>query len=483
MPRFLRILAGRLHLLVTSGVPLSRLERLNDKILTLIMENLQLTFEFDSHYIGKPEIRNRNDLWSLSLSSRRLNKIATPVLFRTFIQTKNHALPAFIKQLLSKSELGYYVKRIFCTSQNRVSENFSMDAHGFTSMDYEVCFELLKNRSGLNNFDGMRDIKSGSWGALLALLLCLVPSLEEITLFDHGRPTSFWLRDILDRAARDQAENNNSSFSLSHLKRVTFHYARDGLSSQFCQIAPFLCLKSVEIFHVTKMDILNDVESWSFSVGEQRYVNTEPTIIPRDCVFQTKHIRLDHCRIRHNRFREFFKCFRSLQSLEYIYGGQDGCGSGRFNGSEFGLAISHLKPSLEYLRITSCSELQVKKLDRHGDLVPSHWLLGPCLSDFEKLVELYIDRAVFSASADAQRDDEAEVSYEETNLFPKCLEKLTVSRGLIEPRQIAYLVKQRGELVPSLKVLKICMRRVAPYKRERLLDAYKAAGIDLLFFK
>jgi hypothetical protein len=56
--------------------------------------------------------RSRNKLLvPLVLCSRRLNRIANPVLYTAFVQTGEQALPAFLSLLTEKPEMGAHVKR------------------------------------------------------------------------------------------------------------------------------------------------------------------------------------------------------------------------------------------------------------------------------------------------------------------------------------------------------------------------------------
>jgi hypothetical protein len=69
----------------------------------------------------------------LVLFSRWLNRITTPTLYRTFVQTKYKVLPSFLRILSEKPRIGLLVKKILVYEVDKED----MDMGGFSREDLE----------------------------------------------------------------------------------------------------------------------------------------------------------------------------------------------------------------------------------------------------------------------------------------------------------------------------------------------------------
>jgi hypothetical protein len=111
----------------------------------------------------------------LALCSRRLHRIANPILYQTLAQTGGQALPAFLRLLESRPERGAYVKA-FVVSDH--SEEERMDMKDFSRLNLDtlgvglklVDYFLLKKPRWVS------DLEDGNWQAAVALLLLLLPA-------------------------------------------------------------------------------------------------------------------------------------------------------------------------------------------------------------------------------------------------------------------------------------------------------------------
>ena len=123
----------------------------------------------DYPYIPFSARRRTKFLGSLALCSRRLNRMASPILYKTFVQTRERALPAFLRLLSSRPERGAYVTKFVVSAYNAAEERFyRRDMLDFPRLDLVtlgVELELLDyfqlKRPELDHKSGKRRLERG----------------------------------------------------------------------------------------------------------------------------------------------------------------------------------------------------------------------------------------------------------------------------------------------------------------------------------
>jgi hypothetical protein len=90
------------------------LENLSDGLLLEIAQWVGAG-AYHSSIINIIAVRRTQFLGSLAQCSRRLNTIASPLLYKTFTQTKKEALPAFLRPVLEKPKIGEGVRKFVAT--------------------------------------------------------------------------------------------------------------------------------------------------------------------------------------------------------------------------------------------------------------------------------------------------------------------------------------------------------------------------------
>jgi len=99
---------------IFQGLQKVTLETLPDEFLLSIVK----AFEVDVLDIDMLEesVKLRTALSKLALCSKKFNKLTTPALYSTLVQTSTEVLPGFIKGMLDRPERQQYVKQIVASS-------------------------------------------------------------------------------------------------------------------------------------------------------------------------------------------------------------------------------------------------------------------------------------------------------------------------------------------------------------------------------
>jgi hypothetical protein len=396
------------------------LYKLSDDILLEIAEWVN-TNGYIPDYSSVTE-RGTKFLASLVLCSRRLNSIATPVLYRTFVQTKYGALPAFLRTILEKPQLGALVKDIVVSE---IDEEESMEMGGLSRQEIE---RLGLGADVLGNFEREKsnwidDIEAGKWQAVAALLILLLPGLEEIVIASYHGPDlvrNGYINTALAYAAHQQL-TPHSQQALRNLKTVSMAYCDTESGMSMEAILPFCALPSVT---AARIHMASDDE---FTPSSQRY--------------QTKDLQINSSNIASGALINILRCFPDLKKLFYENGGSIvGCED--FLPQYLGRAIEHLKGCLEELTVLDQGGYMGN--DEEQEAIGS-------LAGFQKLRRVAMDYDCL-LKADSQINDENEDEDEGdgdgkprlVKVLPPSLEFLAVAR--CEPDildQIRELLEQQ----------------------------------------
>jgi len=202
-------------------------------------------------YINPPTILSLHGcvkpLASLALISRHLNQITTPLLYRTFVQTQGSAIPTMLRLLVNMPEIGSLVKRLVISE---LDESIGMDMLGFSRKELG---RLGLDEETLEHFeierpDWIEHVEAGEWQAVVALLLVVLPSLQEIDFVSYHKAGLFefatrYTDTVLEYAAAKQLIPN-SEYCLRNLKKVSMKFDdRDDISIGFLLL--FCALPSI----------------------------------------------------------------------------------------------------------------------------------------------------------------------------------------------------------------------------------------------
>jgi hypothetical protein len=373
------------------------LDALSDELLVEIVEFVNAS-DYRDLYNYDPD-RGWRSLAKFALCSRRLNRIATPILYRNFKQTGERGgekrLPTFLHLLKEKPELGACVKSFTVSEISKDDEN--MDMKGFSRQDVQKCglgpdavgFMESKKPNWLDN------LEAGDWRAVVAFLLFLLPALEEIDITCSScYPESGYIDAALAYAASQQLKPD-AQHSLRHLMTVWMDYWDTEMGMSINVLLPFCALPSVTAARINR-------------AFEDDFQLPSP---PPQCHVLDLHI--SHSNIGPEAIGHILRCFPSLKVLHYGNAGSN-VGYEDFLPQYLGGAISHLHETLEELTVLSYEN------KTYGDEET-----GPIgsLTEFKNLkrITTYYDCLLKPDPGDA-------VGQRLTNILPSSLERLAVSQ-------------------------------------------------------
>jgi len=151
-----------------------------------------------------------SDLMSFYLCSRRLYTITQPLIYSTFTQTGQHALPNLLRSILARPQLATYIKNLDLSILGPTrSYSFSDIDTSFLSESDRACIRARLLSAGWSK-EWVRDwvtrltTDKDNWDAAAGLLICLCSqSLESIALHGGERIETKTLRSTLEYAASE----------------------------------------------------------------------------------------------------------------------------------------------------------------------------------------------------------------------------------------------------------------------------------------
>lgn len=150
---------------------------------------------------------------ALSRVSRHFHEITEAHLYATFEQDEvsGAAIPLFLRTLLAKPQLCRHVKRWIGNTCNYLA--IEMESLGEENHEvlHFLIYYLLEGQS-VDHKKWFHAAKDGSWDALAAIVLSILPNLEEVVFLDYGHPDGYpFLGAVLERAKpfqdMDQADS------------------------------------------------------------------------------------------------------------------------------------------------------------------------------------------------------------------------------------------------------------------------------------
>jgi hypothetical protein len=392
---------------------------------------LSLSDELLLEIVEFASVRARSS-WLLNLCtcSRRLYNITEPILY-TRIKEWGESLPKLLCRIVERPDLGRRVKSWSGAAVEITEEEGSFDMSTVEEAEWERIrgtvnqIELNEN----NAHSWFEAIQDGSWDAMTALLLHLLPNLRELNFSmwspvnDDGWTGAYnqypFTQDTVTLAASEASILTKlESFSIE---------ADDDEECGLClsQFVPFLQIPSLLTF--TAFAVSNEINS-------EEYLQFNGL---QHCRFSVKNLSLINSNLHSIMLKSFFGCFSRLETLHYVHGARY-FGHSDFEPSGMMEALQCLKPTLKELHII------VEDMEAEDYAYPI-----ASFSDFDHLKILTITTPILL-------DDRADVSRTVVSIdcLPSSIESLTLEDfGSAFKSWICELVWQKRFRTPNLKYL------------------------------
>jgi hypothetical protein len=390
---------------------------------------LSLSDELLLEIIEFASIKARSS-WLLDLCtcSRRLYDITEPILY-TRIKEWGESLPKLLCRIVERPDLGRRVKSWSGAAVEITEEEGSFDMSAVEEADWKrirgTVDQIELNESNAHSwFEAIRD---GSWDAMTALVLHLLPNLQKLNFSmwspvnDDGWAGVYnqypFTQDTVTLAA-------SGASILTNLESLSIE-ADDDEELCLSQCVSFLQIPSLLTFKAFAIsDKINSEEHLQFK-GLQHGR------------FSVKNLSLINSSLNSLMLKSFFGCFSRLETLHYEHSTQY-LGHSDFESSRMMEALQHFKPTLKELHII------VEDTEGGADLYP----MGS-FSDFNYLKSLTITTPfLLEDRADAPGEPVS------TDCLPSSLESLTLKDfGLAFISPVCELVRQKRFRTPNLKYL------------------------------
>ena len=282
-----------------------------------------------------------------ALCSRRLNNIASPLLYRSFTQrsTNRAALTALLRTVMQKPILGAEVKKLAVTDIDQLLDNIEMSP--FSPVNFQHCQITIRSLEiSIDKFGWMAALKRGSCDAMVALLLFFLPSLEEFNILSSGGSESFpsYLNQIVRHIAFNQRIKNpiRQVLALSSLQRFSYN---SGFSNTHGETGVILPWCEIPSMRTVRAFMWEEDNQWVSSLDEQ-------VSSPSSGRYHVQNLRMEDSGVDTAVLRILLPCFDSLNKFYYRHG----CANGEpvnFLPHRIGEALAHLHDSLEELALLS----------------------------------------------------------------------------------------------------------------------------------
>ncbi|KAE8450197.1 hypothetical protein EG329_006978 [Mollisiaceae sp. DMI_Dod_QoI] len=260
----------------------------------------------------------RDDLPSISRTSKQLHQVVEPMLYHTFDATKHNDGPGkavvyFLRTLLNNPGLASNVKnvtlRVMARSNGVRTEFGTLDMFFFTDNNRAWMQEQIVSRSMLPHSiceDWYSSISAdGNWDAVISFLLLLVSQdLECLTMHNYGALSHYYFINRLlglwsDTSRKSTHEGRNPFSQLSEI-HVHKNEANGGAAQYMTliNVLPYVKLKSVRKFTG------RGFADASFQMIANRVFNTESVI-------------LEDCRITNSVLKNFLGSFAALKKFQW----------------------------------------------------------------------------------------------------------------------------------------------------------------------
>jgi hypothetical protein len=262
-------------------------------------------------------------LTNISLTCKRLNDVAQPLLYGSFWQQNGHNMGEFARAMIKRPSLAGHVK-IFGGSTIQPSLKFRDTTRGDINLpgvnNGDLTNEQLQwMRGSLPDaihgqefcnawYDELVD-SFDNWDAVLAFLLLICSSHLTFLMLRTAITNSPYVQAVLEQAIKEQHASSHDAL-LSNLKQVDLEYdtkaGKRGRGMKASFVLPFFRLKSVVDISIT--GIQNDLAL--SSIFQEEHISI------------IKHLTIIDSQISASSMENILRCFTSLQLFEYQHAPQ-----------------------------------------------------------------------------------------------------------------------------------------------------------------
>ena len=187
-------------------------------------------------------------LRNLSLCSKYIHELTTPVLYRQVEQNGWHTAPLFMRTILANKNLGLHVKEL---NLWETSEGYPCGI--LSAQEVQGIKEIIKSSAYSSAIKALwvKDfVEDATWNAMAALLVHVCPKVEIISFEDfyHSLRHASFIRNIFDCTGQLQNYYNPSgtTYSLANLRKISIGVNHSNWTAN--ELSLFLSLKSPEDF-------------------------------------------------------------------------------------------------------------------------------------------------------------------------------------------------------------------------------------------
>ncbi|MCJ1246479.1 hypothetical protein MMC30_003687 [Trapelia coarctata] len=422
------------------------LEDLANEILIQIIQFIDTEVH---HHDSLGHARGSAAVLNLALCSSHFHRLAEPVLY-THVDIRDDALyntlpdlVFFLCRILDRPDLARRVRFLYGAASGSPVADESMDMSGLRETDRTLIRTAVRAASDSERTaqQWMEAIEWGTWDAIMALLLSVVPNIEELQLerWSNTNEVYPFIIRFFERAANLQETALLASpFSLRSLRRISLSYWDTEGGFSFENTLRFLRLKSVTAFHGNMVS------------EDLRGASTPPPYIAHPSTFTARELKLTSSVLHHESMIPIFRSFPALERLHYEFGGA--CvGYADFEPPRMMAALEHLKHCLKEITILCSDGCVSTELDAYP--------IGSFAS-FEKLTSIDILATGMLGDEHEGTCDGFPGSQELVDAVPPSLESLSLRdcNGVSAPclvSQVSQLVLQKATRTPALKFLNL----------------------------
>ena len=311
------------------------LEDLPNELLNKIIRQVQST-DIDNY--KDTVTRLQDSVYVLAQCSSRFHDLALPVLYNRVYIGETKSLPKFLCRILARPDLARSLRAfegVLLASEG--------DMSSITDIDYSRISNAIRvaSRSDDEAESWFQSIRDGNWDAMIALVLSIVPNIQELSLinwwYSGDDRLSLYTPTILQRAFDLQNQVEVPPLAMVALREIKLRlWPTENNGELVDTLISFLRLGTLDSFYLNGM-------SQELEMRKPRWNDLRFTLVMKELTFTS-------CDMHHEMIITFFRCFSSLERLYYQHGGPTEQ-QHPFEPPYLMAALNHLKPCLKEITI------------------------------------------------------------------------------------------------------------------------------------
>jgi hypothetical protein len=259
-------------------------------------------------------------------------------------------LPTMLAKLVARPDLASHVR---CIVGNAERSDDAMDTSSLTEEDWSRVEKAIRNarESEIEAISWIKRVREGSWDSTMTMMFYICSNLEKVD-FEGWSYTSDeypMIYDTLQRILDAQNKGIPTGLPLGNLQDVTLHYWDTESGLGLHMLYPFLKIKTIEKFCVTK--VKNGIR-WNDNDEE------EPDVENR-AICYAKELVINEGLLHQETLTGFLRQFLHLEQLSY----ETGKIAEVFEPPKFYIALQQWKKSLVSLRLMNQNRFRISQYD------------------------------------------------------------------------------------------------------------------------